>query len=627
MPASLQNLFDVGERLFHFVFKLLGVSAGLVGPGLPGLTLSGTVTAKFNTGTSAVTVSFNGVDMIVPGIATPPYLRIELANATLGVLGNSVTAESLTFERAAAMVTVGGTGLGLTIAAGGRRVVSITGAGATFTFTAAGLSGSVTGGTVLGPDFAGAFTFAGTVSVAVDTTVASPFVRVSVAMPSLTILGVTVSATTVAMQLVLGTNGAANTVSMAVTGLGVMLGDGGAPLVTLSGLNLSLTISSAGIVASASGGTVNSGAITGATFIGTGGLRLDTTNSSNRYLRVSLGTTLAPATLTIGTHVLSGVFVFEQIQATASRTVVRVAAAGVSMSIGSVLTVTNGSGFLLVSSLGVAGSLGASATITMPTADVEITATSFRIDVNATSSPVSESLMLNGDALELSLPAGPFVQVVVLGASMYVAEEPAITADLFFRTDGANIVFAVRNLAVTIGVNAVGGGEGMFLILPTGIAGVASGSVSVSGGGFNGGASGALRVNTTGLARTETINFGGTPFALNIPAGTGGLFFDLTVTSASLNIGGFVTIEGSFVGDTVSNVRIFLGQGPSQLDGQPNPAARGVLISGAFGRKVEINGGVFFYAQGQISLLGRRHPADLVVFAEKLGSLRRHVQI
>ena len=200
------------------------------------------------------------------------------------------------------------------------------------------------------------------------------------------------------------------------------------------------------------------------------------------------------------------------------------------------MNVTNGSGILLASELGVAGSFSATASVTLP-AGVDIVATTFRIDVNTSAAAVSESLLINGDTLELSLPGGPFLQVAVIGASVFIGDEPSITADLFFRSASGDVFFGVRNFAVTIDGNVVGGGEGAFLVLATGIAGIASGSVSGSVGPVSGGASGTLRINTTNTHVQRSFTFDGQTFSLDLPQGTDGMFFDLAVTGASLNIG------------------------------------------------------------------------------------------
>ena len=614
---------DVGLR-----FTSSGVAGAtrngtVTGPQLADVTLAGTVALAFNTTTSSASVDVAGTTVVVAAAAAgAPYARVDVTSAALGLFGNAITADRLSFELGTDAVVVDGDGIGFTLRAGTRRVIAVSDADATFLFTAAGVAGAIAGAQVLGPDFGSALTIAGDVSVVVNTTttaytattapfdaigVAVPaapaggrFLRVDVATPTLTILGVSLTATALSLQAVFG---AETTVELRVADLHVALGEAGAPLVEVDIADALLVVSSAGVVADVTGGTLSE-SIAGVDVAGTAGLRLDTTNPASQYLRV----TLTPATVTLGTQSLSGSFVFEQIQASPSRSVVRIAASGVTLSLGSVVAVTAGSGFLLATPVGLAGSLSATAALTLP-AGVDVTANTFRVDVNTTSLPVAEALVLNGDALTLALPAGPFVQVAVLGASLFIGEQPAITADLLFRLEGAEVVFAVRNLAVTVGGQVVGGGEGAFVVLASGVAGIASGSVAVSSGPVTGGASGTLRVNATGAAINRTITFGGQTFTLAMPAGTDGTFFDLTVTGATLNIGGFVVIEGggSFSAGrfVLAGVRVFLGQGPSHFDdGSVNTAARGVLLDDAYGLALDLGDGFFLYARGTLSLVG-----------------------
>ncbi|HEY3484876.1 MAG TPA: hypothetical protein VGK49_05795, partial [Ilumatobacteraceae bacterium] len=207
-------------------------------------------------------------------------------------------------------------------------------------------------------------------------------------------------------------------------------------------------------------------------------------------------------------------------------------------------------------------------------------------------------------------------EVAILDASVFIGEQPTITADVYFRRSGLQTFFAVRDFAVTIGGQVVGGGEGAFLMLSTGVAGIVSGSVQASGGGVAGSASGTLRINTTGTAQSVDFTFGDTQFQFDLPAGTDGLFFQLTVTDVSINLGGFVTVEigeGSFdtTSGVVSDVRIFLGSGPAffdngtadEADDEENPAARGVLIEDAYGYWEEVGTGVFLYVEGSIRLI------------------------
>ncbi len=411
---------------------------------------------------------------------------------------------------------------------------------------------------------------------------AGQFLRVTISSPQISLLGAAISATSISLEAVIG---AETTVTMSATGLSLTFSDGGAtPLIGVTVASAQLTVTSTGVLATITGGVLTEN-ISGVDLGGTIGVRIDTRNPANRYVRI----TIDNGTVAFGSgnvFSLGGSFTFEQVQVSPSRTVVKVAASGVTATIGSVVNVTNGSGILLVSEVGLAGSFSATASITMP-AGIDIVATTFRIDVNTSGAAVTESLVVNGDTISMALPAGPFLQVAVIGAKLFIGDEPSITADLFFRSAGASVFFGVKNFAVTVDGNVVGGGEGAFVVLSNGIAGIASGSVSLSGGGVSAGASGTLRVNTTGAQVTQSFTFDGQTFALDIPGTAGGTFFDLAITGASLNIGGFVTIEigsGSFTGGVLAGVRVFLGQGPAFFpDGTSNSAARGVLLTNAFG--------------------------------------------
>ena len=139
--------------------------------------------------------------------------------------------------------------------------------------------------------------------------------------------------------------------------------------------------------------------------------------------------------------------------------------------------------------------------------------------------------------------------------------------------DATQVFFGVRNLAVTLDGQTVGSGEGAFLVLSNGVVGIASGSVSLSAGEIQAGASGNLRVNSTGATVNTSVTIDGQVFGFNIPGIVGDVFFDLQVTDASLNIGGFVIIEGSISGGVITG-NIFLGQGPTHFaDNTVNPRA------------------------------------------------------
>src|SRR4029078_9162650 len=99
-------------------------------------------------------------------------------------------------------------------------------------------------------------------------------------------------------------------------------------------------------------------------------------------------------------------------------------------------------------------------------------------------------------------------------------------------------------------------------------------------GGFSVNASIGLRINTTGKPIDQTIDIGGQSLAIQFPTAYNVFSF---FGSASINIGNFVTIEGSFnitnneLG--VAKANVFLRQGPATLShGSSNPSSRRTLL-------------------------------------------------
>ncbi|HEY3484905.1 MAG TPA: hypothetical protein VGK49_05940, partial [Ilumatobacteraceae bacterium] len=393
------------------------------GPDFEGITLTGSVRVAFNTIASSVTVQAPGGPVTIDAAATDSsYLRVDVTNATLELFGNAVTASTFALERNGATIEVAGTGIGVTLSAGGRRVVAISGASAAAVFTSDGVAGALVAGALLGPDFGDAFTITGTASVQFNnTTVAhtdilgsgvdvdpaeadSQFFRVDLTSFSIEILGASLDAATLSITANVG---AETTVSLAATDLTLSLGDGGAtPVLGVTIDDASLLVTSTGIAFDVSGGSLSTNN-TGVTFGGVDlefGIKVDTTNPANQYVRI----TITDAELSFGGQTFGGDFAFEQVKVSPTRTVVKVAATNVHASMGGVVSATNGSGILLASSDGIAGTMSVSVALTLP-GDFDIVASTFRISINTGTEAVSESLLVAGDTVQLDLPAGPFV--------------------------------------------------------------------------------------------------------------------------------------------------------------------------------------------------------------------------
>ncbi len=149
-------------------------------------------------------------------------------------------------------------------------------------------------------------------------------------------------------------------------------------------------------------------------------------------------------------------------------------------------------------------------------------------------------------------------------------------------------------------------------MLPTGVAGVVLGHV----GGSSVSASLGLGINTTtGPVHTKVV-VNGVEIAIDLDT-TG---FTFLIQDVDINLGGLFEIRGDFRlsagAFSGSGLEIFIGSGPSLIDGALNPDAIGVLITNAtisyqsFGATAA-EGLYAIYVTGTVTLLGlpglRRH--------------------
>ncbi|MEX1357669.1 MAG: hypothetical protein WD981_03500, partial [Gaiellaceae bacterium] len=177
------------------------------------------------------------------------------------------------------------------------------------------------------------------------------------------------------------------------------------------------------------------------------------------------------------------------------------------------------------------------------------------------------------------------------------------------RIGVANINASLTAGGVTVGLTD---GQGALVLTPGGVAGAFSGRVSAAGTGFGLGISIAVRINNTESALEETLVVGGVTIPVRFSETEvrtmSGPFVHFS-GSGVIRLGDFVEIRGSvsFGAGEVSgeDVTVFLGQGPAFLeDGSINPTARGVYITDASFRAIEVSGMRAFSAVGDIAIVG-----------------------
>ncbi len=396
------------------------------------------------------------------------------------------------------------------------------------------------------------------------------------------------------------------------------LGDGTTDFVSLSNGSGHLTLSGTGLTGTF-GGTVAVN-VPNVTFSGsfTVDVVSDNVTPANNHVRIS-GTAV---TLTVAGQTLAGNFVMDQTTTTSGLSVVKVGVTNLSLALGNgsstFVSVTNGSGLLIVSAQGVAASLTVSPTFNLP--GVTLIGGTVNLSINTGTLPVNETLTVAGSPVTVNVPGGPYVRVEVLGAVLRIGASggPELSGDFAFdqstKADGTKLTrIGLTNVAVTFGGQGLKHGEGGLIITSAGIAGVLSGDLDVSGGGASAAGRLGLRINKTGAAVNETITVGTRDIEIKFGAAEGDVF-SFFGSDLSFNVGDFVTIEGSVSFTSLpnyqvfggTNLLVFLGQGPlKQANGDINSTATGLLLRNATVGLVKFTDGtVAFTATGTVEIIG-----------------------
>ena len=131
------------------------------------------------------------------------------------------------------------------------------------------------------------------------------------------------------------------------------------------------------------------------------------------------------ARLTLAGQTLTGDFGFEAGRDTSGNALVAIVASNVNLPLGSVGSLSDGSGVILVTSgEGVAASLTGTLSLNVP----GITAAgTFAVQVNSTGNAITQGFSVGGQTVQLSLPAstGAYVQVAATGATRHRARPDA----------------------------------------------------------------------------------------------------------------------------------------------------------------------------------------------------------
>ncbi|MEQ1861602.1 MAG: LEPR-XLL domain-containing protein, partial [Chthoniobacteraceae bacterium] len=535
--ATVRN----GEGAFVITTAgLTGRISGTVAITPPGGSFTGDFSLAVNSTALAVDESFNiGTKTVQLTLPAGPYVRVEALNARLTFQGVNIAGD-FAFEQATSgavkVVSVALTSGNVQLGDGLVAVTDIEGA---LLINGTALAGSLTASVALNVP---SVSFSGDVSLLINTgaapvnttfTVGSRTVTLNVpGGPYVQFTGTNL-ALSVAGQTLRGdftfeqqTIGAQKIVRVAAANVVLSLGGPPAILTATGGGNFLIT--PAGFAGEVNV-TITLG-IPNVDFSGAFKLRINNTTAPvNETFKIGAATStlVLPAgpfvrvegtgvSLAVMGQTLSGNFAIEQ-----TTGLVRVGLSNVSLSLGSgLVNVTNGSGFLLLTTAGVAARFGGTVAVTVP--NVAFSG-AFTVEINNTFDAVNQSIAVGGGVQTLSLPAGPFLRVTGEDVSLRVVGQ-TLRGSFTFEQVATKVRVGVRDVSLALGDGAktflsVTNGAGVFVMTPAGLAGRVSGDVAVTIPNVELSASLAVAINNTNAEVNETFDVAGIPTTLTLPAG------------------------------------------------------------------------------------------------------------
>ena len=549
------------------------VNADTLTPGFFAVTATG---ASLTIGSQSLHGNFSFTQATIPvspgaapGTLPQKVVEIGVTNGqiTLGSSGATVTASSVT----GALLLSGGAVAGTLTA-----MVQTAGLGATLagTFTLAVNTGAAAVNQQIN---------VGSQSVSINVP-AGPFFLVQGTGASLTVAGQTLSGN-FAIQKSSGTQ---TSVTITVSDLAVSFGTGTTPVLTLSGGAGTLDFGSfnsnadTGLVGTLTASV--SVSIPGVTLTGTLGFEINTAahavnttfmvgtstvtlNEPANYLAIT-GQTLS---LSFLGQTVTGNFAFTR-SVTAGVSTVTVSVSGAQITLAGLAPITISTGSLLITQGGIAGDLSLGTSGNLVLGPVTLSGT-LVLAINTTSQP-----QLLSDST--TVPAGPYFGISG-AATLTIANAVTLTGAFAIQqstssTGQTQVALAATGVSVSFG-STIGtvltGGQGLFVILPSGIAGQLSGTVSLGSviPGVTLGGTFGFAVNQTSVPVQESLSAGGQTVSLNLPAGP---FSEITGTGVTLTVlGQTLTGDFSFTHSvnagvstdklTAANVSFSLGSGTS----------------------------------------------------------------
>jgi len=337
--------------------------------------------------------------------------------------------------------------------------------------------------------------------------------------------------------------------------------------------------------------------------------------------------------ITIAGQTLSGNFFFEKSVNDNGGNIIKVGVSDIHFSFldgaegaaQNVISLTNGSGVMVITDKGIAAQISIDVALTIPNPDPVFSFNStVSLAISNSTSAIKESFEFNGDPIELDLPEGPYVRILLDNTTLTIAgialtgtyQIEQVTLD-----DGTKIIrVGATDIATNIlGEGAISGGYGGFIFYQTGVAGILKGNIVLDVGNvisFEGEL--AFRINTTGQIIDQTITVNSKEIRVKFETGEGNLK-GFSGTNATLTIGDYLRLSGDYSIAKVDtglatertligakNVELFLGKGPAELEsGDRNPDAVGVLVTcSSLGIVKFLDGTYAIMATGNAGVIG-----------------------
>ncbi|HET8980295.1 MAG TPA: hypothetical protein VFN87_19240, partial [Solirubrobacteraceae bacterium] len=463
--------------------------------GVPNATVGGTGRVRINPFTQAInaTVALPGSGTSLPLVflapgeaatsATAPFVSAGGLGLSLNLYGQAIGGD-LSLTDSAGVITVGIANASVSLSDGsgnvssrGPPLASVTNGSGQLQISPSGVVGGLTG--TVAVTLPGA-SVTGTFSVLVNTTGAAPsgpingqsipagtFFELTASGASITIGGQSLSGT---LTLARSTSQGVTTTTLTVAGGGLSIGDGTTTFLALDQIAGSLTVSSAGIAGSLSA-HVNTSALPGLT-VGTISVAVNTTSAAVNGLPAGpyLRGELTGASLTVAGQTVSGDFGFQRTTDATNATVVIAAITNLTAVLGGgVATLSNGTGIVVASSAGLAGSVGGTLTLNVPGITL---AGTLNLQVNQTTARVTDSLTVAGTPIGIDVPAGPAISVAGTGITI-TALGQSISGDVTLTSASGTTSLTLANGALSLagGAVTVSGAAGQLTIDAGGVSG------------------------------------------------------------------------------------------------------------------------------------------------------------